>query len=740
MTRRTGATARKRPARAWLMLALALGVACRTSGAASTDRPAAIRVEVTSHVMVRDVPRIGVNLGTWHMWGAEQLGANVLHNPGFEGVIDRAIVIVRTVLVDGFTDDDTRVARPAGFWRGAAFEVRTGASAGARGTVRDSLGAGDDGLPLYRTEGPPPALAPGDVIALTRTDDRSPPERWHVSAAVAPALDSTCPGSPGVRSLLLPVAADRPADVVAYIDAIGARAGKLLPIGGRWQLAFWSRGEGRPLDLAVRFARQGTAPFVERRLSPAAEWRRTVLEFDGRDDGPPGTLELRFKLTGEGRVWLDDVELRRLDESVGEFRPAVTAALRLLRPGYLRDWQGGQGTTLANRLADPLARRMTRSSPRLTDTFFEYGLADFLDLCRRVEAAPWIVVPTTFSDAEWTGLGAFLARNAATFREVVVEFGNENWNRLSRPTAIAHPAAHGAAAERAFRLLRQGAGPQRPLLAAVNGQFVNPSAALAFAAAAPQADLLAVAPYFLFRLPAGWSPATRLAALHPDDSRVFGALADGVRARQRELAVYEVNAHTTAGDAPPAERDPTVAGAAAGSALARRLLDAQAAGARRMCAYALAGYDMWTDDRRGFVKLWGVVRDLGATGRVRPTGLAVRLLNEAMRGDRVDARVAPASPDLSVAAYHADGQWAVVLASGRATPVQVEVAFPGDVSAAVPTRVLSLVAPDPWTTNEDGEAVRLRETTVQPIGARMVVDVPPAGLVALVPARPGADG
>jgi len=111
-------------------------------------------------------------------------------------------------------------------------------------------------------------------------------------------------------------------------------------------------------------------------------------------------------------------------------------------------------------------------------------------------------------------------------------------------------------------------------------------------------------------------------------------------------------------------------------------------------------------------------------------------LNEAMRGDRVETRVVPASADLSVAAYHADGQWAVVLASGRATSVQVEVAFPGDVSAAVPTRVLSLVAPDPWATNEDTEAVRLRETTVQLSGTRVVVDVPAAGLVALVPSRP----
>src|SRR5205085_11676081 len=130
-----------------------------------------------------------------------------------------------------------------------------------------------------------------------------------------------------------------------------------------------------------------------------------------------------------GALLLDDVELGPVQTEPFPFRVEVVKALEQLQPGYLRDWQGQLGDTLANLLAEPFARRASRYRPGNEDGF-DYSLPDFLALCVRVQANPWVVIPTTFSDEELIGMGRFLAERATSdkFEEIVVEFGNENWN------------------------------------------------------------------------------------------------------------------------------------------------------------------------------------------------------------------------------------------------------------------------------------------------------------------------
>jgi len=716
--------------------AIRLGVALTIAvvagcGHSAADTTTSTRVEVAPEVRLATVRRIGINLGSWQAWGANQLCRNVLQNPGFEGMIDRAIVIVRTVDGPTFTDDVTYLGRPDGFWRGATYDVRTGAAAGVQGTVADSQRAGPDGFPRYSAQLPIAGLAPGDVVALTRTDDTQPADRWLAGDRVAPVVGDVRPGSPGRRSVALSADGTTPTDMVTYLDSIGDRAGKLLPVDGHWRLSFWSKAEGTGLDLRVRFVRQGSAAFVDRQITPGPQWQATTIDFDPVDAGPPGTLEVHFWARGNGRVFLDDVDLGATDDPPGGFRAAVVEVLRALRPGYLRDWQGGQGFTLENRLVAGFGRRTTRCSPAPTATLYEYGLPEFFDLCHAVDAQPWVVAPTPFSDRELRGLGQLVATRATSdgFDDVVVEFGNENWNPLSRASGITNPTAYGPAAERAFGLLRGAGGPA--LRTAVNGQFANPRAALAFARVAPHADVLGVGPYFLFSLDAGLTPAQRLAALNPDDTGDFGTLSAALGSGP-ELAVYEVNLHTTGGDAPATERDPTVGGTAAGAALARRILQSQAAGARRIMAYELAGYDMWTNDHKGFVKLWGVARDLGPTRRLRSTGLAVAMLNRVIGGDLHQVSLTPPATDLTAAAYRTPQGWSGAVASVRNVPVPVTVAFPPQPAAPLPVRALSLTAADPWVTNDPTEAIRIADTPLQTASGEVTVVVPPAGIVVLM--------
>jgi len=726
-------------------------------GAAATDSPSHVRFEVKPEIALPDVPRIGVNLGRWRSYGAGQLCHNVLQNPGFEGTLDRIMVAVHRASAAGFTGREKALARPDDFWKGTRVEVRTGTSAGWQGIVARSLRAGRNGLAEFITQQPPPPLQPGDMIVLTRNSDEHPPGRWSIPASaagrVAPVVGSTPPESPGFRSVALRGAPEHPAEVRYSLDTIDGRAGKLLPLEGKWRLAFWSKAEREPGELRVSFTRRGSpAPyhrlrneadradtdvrvFIDQRIRAAAEWQRTQIDFEAADNGPSGPLELRFVAEGPGGILLDDAELGPLDDSGGAFRAAVVRALRFLRPGYLRDWQGQEHDALENRLVDSFARRTVRSSGRPGEVEFYYSLPDFLELCHAAQALPWIVVPTEFSDRELAELGQFLKRRSGRdrFREIVVEFGRERGDVRRTPADVSNAGLDAVLADSAFELVRKGFGASSPLVTALSGPFSDAAGALAVAASTPHADALAVNSCFLRSLAARALASARLARLFPDDRSTFSELAAGLRTQTKDLAISEVDLHTTGGKASASGRDATTAGAAAAAALAQRILEAQAAGARRQCAPALTGDDTPTGDRSGVAPLWGLIRDLGPTQRFRPTGLAVAMLNRAIAGDLHQAALTPDTGDITFAAYRSSGGWSMTIVSARETPLAVDVIFPSTPTAPLPTRLLRLDAPSPWATNEDSEQVRIVEEPVRSDGSQISFRLPPLSLMVLIP-------
>jgi len=705
---------------------------------------ASFQIEET--VVVPGLKRIGVNLGSWTAWGAEQLSSNVLKNPGFEGLIDRALVIVRRADRQRFADDTSWLGREDGFWAGAHFDVRTGKSAGQQGTVADSRRAASDGLPEYITAGAAPALDPGDVVALIRVLDTELPAQWWIPEdsrkSVSVVSNDARPGSPGMRSLALKPTPGRPAEIISYLDAIGERAGKLLPVKGVWRFSFWSRCSETPTPLTVEFRRQGSPVFLSKTITPGSAWANTTFEFAPDDSGPAGTLELRLRASGDsGTVLLDDLDLGAIQPKQFPFRAEVVNALEQLHPGYLRDWQGQLGDTLANRLAEPFARRTSRYRPS-DDIDFGYSLTDFLTLCDKVKANPWIVIPTTFSDEELVGLGRFLEWHAGTdlFEEVVVEFGNENWNQLFRPAGIPDPRAHGEAAERAFRKLREGVSARVALRTVVNGQHVNPEYSLRFAKPVPSAGILAIAPYIQHSLSAGLSQADRFAGLFAGDDGKLSESADGIRALGKELAIYEVNLHTLEGNAKAEERDPLTVGAIGGTALAKVMLDALALGTRRQCVYTLAGYDTWLADRSGFAKLFGIVRDLGATERFRPVGLATVMLNQAIAGDLVRyVNLAGVKQDVSLYAFRSAAGWSAAIVSSSPIEQTISISFPGNSATALPRSLVRLQTSEPGATNENANDVRIVEEAVEMNGATISFRLAAYGLAVLLP-REKRDG
>jgi hypothetical protein len=364
---------------------------------------------VTARVLVPHVGPFGVNLGGWSFWGADQLLSNILKNPGFEGLLDGAIAMPTHSGANSFDDAPTWLARPDGFWEGARFSIRSGSNAGREGAIVHS-----SNLPSFTARSGDALPNPGDAVALLKDTETALPTQWWLSRdpgnTFAPDANPR-PGSPGLRSLRVIAAGTVPATVASYFDSIGERSGKLLPLAGAWNLSFWVRLDKGAAALHVVFGRQGSSPLLSRDIPISNSWTNVQLTFSGTDDGPTGTANLLFQITGgpAGEVLLDDVDLRRTDDTAQPFRHEVVAMLKRLHPAYLRDWQGQLADTLANRIALQFARKSYRYRPGDdSQTDFGYSLRDFLDLCLDIKASPWIVVPTVFDDADCSGLGDYL--------------------------------------------------------------------------------------------------------------------------------------------------------------------------------------------------------------------------------------------------------------------------------------------------------------------------------------------
>jgi hypothetical protein len=624
-----------------------------------------------------NLPRYGLNLGGSGTWGAEQLRANILANPGFEAVIDRTIVIVKAADGRRIVDDTPWLARPDGFWSGSRYDIRSGAAAGRSGRVLDSRKRAD-GFAEISLEASTDGITAGDVLVLTRSTDMKVAQGWWQGqgSRIASAPDEVRPGSAGRQSVRLLATPGQPAELLHYFDNIADRAGKLLPVQGKWKLEFWARAPGPNARLHVHFDRGGQVVFLDTDVLLTDSWHHHLLEFDGRDEGPPGVLTLGLKST-DGEVLLDDLYLGEAEPGAGGFRRVVVATLKTLQPGFLRDWQGQLGDTLANRLAEPHGHRPARYRPGDNEAQHHYGLPDFLALCAEVGAQPWAVAPTTLDDDEWRQLGAWLreAANRYGFHTVMLEFGNENWNAIFRPGGIPNAATHATVADRAFRLLREGSNNDARILTVVNAQFVNPDSPRDIGARSQEAGSVAVAPYFLYRLDAGTSIEDARKSAFQESDALIRQEADNARRQGKRLVVYEENFHTTLGNADTALRNATVTNAASGAALARRLLQGTLAGVSEQAVYSFSGFDSHLQEGKGLVRLWGITRDLASADRLRPTGLALMLLNRVAGGTTQAVRCA-GTPCANITAAAFDQGRRLAVVSARAEVVAVAVALP----------------------------------------------------------------
>ena len=228
----------------------------------------------------------------------------------------------------------------------------------------------------------------------------------------------------------------------------------------------------------------------------------------------------------------------------------------------------------------------------------------------------------------------------------------------------------------------------------------------------------------------GWPDVAQLFATEDRSAEDYARLA---RQSGKQLAIYEMNAHSMDGDATPAEASALVTGQAAGTAILFHALRAMEQGATRQCLFTLAAFDTFRSDGK-LIRLFGLARDLTEDGRLRPTGLAMELANRAIGGDAWDLTPAmgmdtQAARDVAALAFRGQRGWSVVVASASSQPLDLVIELPAG-HADMPRSLARLTGPGPMANNEDGPKVKL---TVEPAaveGNRLRIHLDPFGAAA----------
>jgi hypothetical protein len=174
----------------------------------------------------------------------------------------------------------------------------------------------------------------------------------------------------------------------------------------------------------------------------------------------------------------------------------------------------------------------------------------------------------------------------------------------------------------------------------LNGWAVSADASTTLLAASGGYDTLAIAPYLLFSLDAGVTSADAFKKLYSETQLLStrGVVAAQAKAAANahpaaQLAVYEVNLHTTEGSASQQQLDALTPSLGAGLAVANHMLHMlRDQGVMKQALFTLSGYDFKRKDGK-IVRLWGSVLDMGNTNRKRPTYLAMEAINTVLAGE-----------------------------------------------------------------------------------------------------------
>jgi hypothetical protein len=719
---------------------------------------------VASSPTITDIPRIGVNLGTWTYYGAEQYRQNVLMNPGFEPTYEGRILEVTNPTGSTFEDDVNWIGEgPANWYNGATFSVRSGVSTGATGQI-SGYNPNSGGDPIFTCKGGCPTLNTGDEISMYYTD---PPSAgaiaswWTSDTNLIQTNSDHEPNSQGTYSLKATLNGSGHR-LDSYLDSYGSiKTINYLPVTGTWTISFWAKAVNASSDasVSVNLIRLGdgthdnTNFISQQNFTPTGTWQQFSYSFTGNETANLGTLDFSVVLSGSsGTILLDDMTLGPASGGAGGWRNELVSTLSALHPGVIRDTQGQLGEPFSQRTGGDTAHGPSSYNGPTAFPNFTYTMADFFALAHAVGAEPWVVIPDTVTDAEIQQYGQFLEQQQSLyhFPEIMIELGNENWNGLFRGAGIVSAASYGLVAERDFTLLQEAASNDPTVKMVGGGQYGNPDQVQQVAENIPSAPYIAAAPYFWGCQDTGQSTSTYLTEMFNDGwsnpANEMIPIAEGLKPGQTAVT-YEENLTTTGGSATTAERMPIQAGYASGGALEQQILRVMNSGFRMQNVFAFEQLQInGQDGVYGFtgqcdanppsgtnVPLWGIVHDLNASSNlIRPTGLAVELANLAIAGNFYPVNTSMYS-NVTGAAFLASGKWSALFSNGTGSSQTIIVTFPSSGTIPATMRQLSYTS-GPTDLNESSPLVTIGTGSVTSLGNNQVsITLPAWGAVALTP-------
>jgi hypothetical protein len=656
------------------------GLFARHSRAAAAIGTTATHLRVTSHVVLAGVTRLGINLGEQNYYDSGQMMKNLLYrNPGFEGMEYRSILHCLQGGPWNCTDTRRSFQWPAGFWDGAHYEVMDGAAVGRHGSVRSSTPTAESAPSGYALtiEGNGPPVGAGDWLSVGKDFPGDPAAGWWPTLKGGARLEAErrdlSPETEGHQALRIEAASPgQSVDLKSYFDTLEGMT--FVRLRGRYRFSFRAKGLAGNRSMHVHVVRlaSGKLDYLERDFPLTPGWADYHAEFTANEGaGPVGPVETGFSVAG-GSVLLDDVDLEQTGGDATNrtaFRDEVVETLRELRPGVLRlmSSHAQLGSTMDNLLAPPLARQRPGFSTWLTTMEdIPVGIPEFLELCDEVGAEPWIVMPTATSKEGTQRLAEFLTGGPRTkggalrisagrrdpwtqaFHTIHLELGNETWNAIFQGETMEDPAAYGRRASQDFAAIRAAAGLDAGRLdLIIGGQAVNPGRSGEELRTAAGANTLAIAPYLMDNV-SNWANDDELYGpllAQPEQMSREGIVrATQAAASGHQLAVYEVNLHTTEGSATKAVLDRFTPSAAAGVAVAGHMLRMMRdRGVRDQVLFSLPQYEFKRTDGTP-VRLWGTVVEMGPGGRARPQFLTEALANRVLRGNLMQVDVSGEDP------------------------------------------------------------------------------------------------
>jgi uncharacterized surface protein with fasciclin (FAS1) repeats/alpha-L-arabinofuranosidase len=656
-------------------------------------------VNITDNVALGGTKRFGMNIGGRDQYGAAQFLKNLLPNPGFESAEFSMVFITQPgtsntrVQADNWNtawnNDNLRIGQPQGFWNGARFEVATGPAKGRTGTVTN-FNFENNLYTFYLSEGGATPNA-GDVIIVRKNIGGYNFDTERFARADA---GTKRPGSPGGQSMRL---APAPAGQISWSIGFDSyardgdrSAGKLLVVQGNWTLDIWARASRANDKLAITFRRPGGAVFFQETVNLTGDWQRITRNFfvepgkDGQIAGVPSALTFELNAVG-GDVWVDDAILRRADyNNPTVFTDTYVRLLRELRPGILRNWGDQLGSSLDNQLAGEFARKPTGSDPNhRVARNYHYSLHEFLQLAREVGAEPWYVIPPTWSREEVQNLIAYLAapagnhpyadRRAAmgqnapwttVFNRIHLEYGNEIWGSNFGGDPFIGSSMRGGV--RAGQVIsdRFAAMKSAPHFNAgkfnlvISGQARFPDRQREFEANSAHHNTIAFAPYF-GELQTWNNNTEKYNPLYAHAGEinlrsVMNTNRDILRQSNKGtgMAIYEINVHPITGPAPQNVRNEFVTSQGAGISVPLVMLTyLRDFGIRDQVGFEAAQFSRRLQDGQ-YVRLFGMLRDVEATARKRPTWLGIELANRAIGGDLLVTTQGGDNPSYSQAPFN----------------------------------------------------------------------------------------